>query len=331
MDLDAFVAVRENRWVRLKQLSSRSRLTGAEADEFARLYQLTATDLSSVRSAAPDPAVISRLSVLLANSRASLAGAREPAWREIAIFFAYALPASLFRLRWWIVGVTAFFLVVAVGTGIHVSSSPEYLNQVASYEERQELAEESFAAYYSENPSTSFFARVWTNNAWVAAQSIAGGFTGVFTVYVQYENAKHVGSIGAVMAEFGYLDIFFQLLLPHGLLEITAIWVAGAAGLRVFWTILVPGPRPRIRALAEEGRSMMGVALGLVVVLLLSGVIEGYVTGSALPWEVKNAIGVLALALFWAYLLVPGRRAYRAGYTGDVSADYREDVVPVAG
>ncbi|PKQ25487.1 MAG: hypothetical protein CVT64_09805 [Actinobacteria bacterium HGW-Actinobacteria-4] len=330
MDLDAFVAVREVRWTRLKQLQSRSRLTGAESDEFARLYQLTATDLSSIRSAAPDPAVISRLSVLLANSRASLAGAREPAWREIAGFFAYTLPAAFFRLRWWTMGVTAFFLIVAIGTGVHVSSSPEYLNTVAAYEVREEIAEESFASYYSKNPSTSFFARVWTNNSWVAAQSIAGGFTGVFTVYVQYLNAVHVGTIGAIMAEFGYLDIFFQLLLPHGMLELTAIWVAGAAGLKVFWTMLVPGPRPRIRALAEEGRSMVGVALGLVMVMLLAGVIEGYVTGSAMPWEVKNTIGVLALALFWTYVLVPGRRAHHAGYTGDVSEDYREDVVPVA-
>jgi uncharacterized membrane protein SpoIIM required for sporulation len=331
MDLDSFVAVREPRWDRLKQLQGRSRLTGAEVDEFARLYQMTATDLSELRSAAPDPAVISRLSVLLANSRASLAGAREPMWREVAVFFAYSLPAALFRIRWWTVAVMVFFLTVAVASGVYIANSPEALNSIGSQEFRQAYAEEAFAAYYSENPSTSFFARVWTNNAWVAALSIAGGFTGVFTVYIQYSNAVAVGGAGAMMEEFGYLDLFFQLLLPHGLLELTAVWVAGGAGLRVFWTIMVPGNKTRLRALAEEGRAMFGVVMGLVVVLLLSGVIEGYVTGSALPWEVKNSIGVLALAAFWTYVLVAGGRAYRAGYTGDVSKDYREDVVPTAG
>jgi len=330
MDLDSFVAVRTARWERLKELHGRSRLNGAETDEFARLYQLTATDLSQIRSAAPDPAVISRLSVLLANSRASLSGAREPVWREVAIFFAYALPAALYRIRWWTLGMMAFFLTVAVASGVFIANSPEALTEVGSYEFRQDYAEEAFANYYSESPSTSFFAQVWTNNAWIAAQSIAGGFTGVFTVYVQYSNALNVGAVGAIMAEFGYLDIFFQLLLPHGLLELTAIWVAGGAGLRVFWTLMVPGDRPRVRALAEEGRAMFGVALGLVVVLMLSGVIEGYVTGSSLPWEVKNVIGVLALALFWVYVWVPGKRAFRAGHTGDVSEDYREDVAPVA-
>jgi len=266
----------------------------------------------------------------LANARASLSGAREPVWREVAVFFAQSLPAALYRIRWWTIGMMAFFLTVAVASGVFIANSPEALTEVGSYEFRENYAEEAFAEYYSESPSTSFFAQVWTNNAWIAAQSIAGGFTGVFTVYVQYANALNVGAVGAIMAEFGYLDIFFQLLLPHGLLELTAIWVAGGAGLRVFWTMLVPGDRPRLRALAEEGRAMFGVALGLVVVLMLSGVIEGYVTGSSLPWEVKNAIGVLALTLFWVYVWVPGRRAFRAGHTGDVSEDYREDVAPVA-
>lgn len=330
MDLDSFVAVRTERWDRLKELQGRSRLTGTETDEFARLYQLTATDLSHIRSAAPDPAVISRLSVLLANARASLSGAREPAWREAAVFFAQALPAALYRIRWWTLGMMAFFLTVAVASGVFIANSPEALTQVGSYDFRENYAEEAFAEYYSESPSTSFFAQVWTNNAWIAAQSIAGGFTGIFTVYVQYANALNVGAVGAIMAEFGYLDIFFQLLLPHGMLELTAIWVAGGAGLRVFWTLMVPGDRPRLRALAEEGRAMFGVAMGLVVVLMLSGVIEGYVTGSTLPWEVKNIIGVLALALFWVYVWVPGKRAFRAGHTGDVSEDYREDVAPVA-
>ncbi|PKQ17739.1 MAG: hypothetical protein CVT68_06980, partial [Actinobacteria bacterium HGW-Actinobacteria-8] len=117
MDLDAFSAVRESRWRRLKTLGSMRRLTGAEADEFTRLYQHTATDLAIVRSSAPDPAVVSRLSVLLAGSRASLAGAREPAWREFARFLAFRFPAALYRLRWWTVATMLGFFAVAIAEG----------------------------------------------------------------------------------------------------------------------------------------------------------------------------------------------------------------------
>jgi uncharacterized membrane protein SpoIIM required for sporulation len=331
MDLDAFSAVREARWQRLKALGSSSRLTGAETDEFTRLYQHTATDLAVIRSSAPDPALVSRLSVLLAGARASLTGAREPVWRELARFLALRFPAALFRVRWWTVGVMLGFLVLATAVGFYTASEPGALDALGTPEDRQIYADEAFAAYYSENPSASFFGRVWTNNAWVAAVTIAGAFTGVFPMYVQFQNAVAVGQAAAIMDEHGYLGIFFQLISPHGLLELTAVWVAGGAAFKLFWTMLVPGDRPRMRAMAEEGRAMFGVALGLVLVLLISGLIEGFVTGSSLPWAAKIAIGVAAITGFWVYVLLVGRRAARAGYTGDMAEDSREAVAATSG
>ena len=76
---------------------------------------------------------------------------------------------------------------------------------------------------------------------------------------------------------------------------------------------------------------MFGVALGLVLVLLVSGLIEGFVTGSALPWAVKISIGIAALAGFWTYVLLVGRRAARAGYSGDVAEDSREAIAATSG
>ena len=92
-----------------------------------------------------------------------------------------------------------------------------------------------------------------------------------------------------------------------------------------------PGHRPRLRALAEEGRSLFTVAIGLVGVLAVSGLIEGFITGSTLPWAVKITIGVLALTGFWVYTLVLGRRAVAAGETGDLDADRAGQSLPVVG
>ena len=331
MDLDAFSAVREQRWRRLKELGSRRRLSGAEADEFTRLYQHTATDLAMVRSSAPDPALVSRLSGLLAGARASLAGAREPAWREAARFLAWRFPAALFRIRWWTVATMVGFFVVSVTVGVYTATHPGALDAIGDLGSRRDYAQTAFEQYYSVNPSASFFGSVWTNNAWVAAVTVAGSFTGVLPLYIQFQNAVSVGQAGAIMHEFGYLGLFFRLITPHGLLELTAVWIAGGAAFKLFWTMLVPGPRPRLRALAQEGRAMFGVALGLVLVLLVSGLIEGYVTGSQLPWGVKIAIGLTALAAFWTYVLVVGRRATRAGFTGDVDEGSREAIAATNG
>ncbi|WNM26712.1 stage II sporulation protein M [Demequina capsici] len=331
MDLDSFMALREDRWRRLQELSRRSRPTGAEADELARLYQLTASDLAQVRSSAPDPALVSRLSVLLARARAAIAGSRAPAHREIARFFALSMPASLYRLRWWTLAMMGAFLVIGTATAVHYITHPELMSDLGTFDERQQYAQEAFATYYSDNPSTSFFARVWTNNSWVAAMCVLGGITGIIPIYVQLQNAVSVGVAASVMHEFGQLGMMFQLILPHGLLELTGVWIAGAAGLRLAWTALVPGPRPRLRALAEEGRSMFGAVLGVVVVLLCSGIIEGYVTGSPiLPWWLKILIGVIAVSGYWTMVFTLGRRAALVGETGDVSQELREDIAPVA-
>ena len=91
-------------------------------------------------------------------------------------------------------------------------------------------------------------------------------------------------------------DVFFLYILPHGLLELTAIFVAAAGGLRIFWAWIAPGARTRGQALAEDARALFTVAIGLVFVLLVSGIIEGFVTPAPWPWPVKIGIGALALA-----------------------------------
>jgi len=329
MDLDAFEQARSADWTRLDQLVRQRRRTGAEADELVRLYQAVAVDLSSVRSAAPDPEMVTRLSMLVGRARAAIAGTHEPSWRDVTAFVMVSLPAALYRIRWWTVGVAAAFVVLAVTAGVWVATQPEALASMGTPSQQQEYVDKSFAEYYA--PGAGFAAMVWTNNAWLTAVSIGTGISGVLPVYFQASNAISVGAAGGLMAAHGHLDVFLQLIAPHGLLELTAVFVAGAAGLRLFWTWLVPGPRPRGRALAEEGRALITVAIGLVGVLAVSGLIEGFVTGSGLPWAIKVSIGVLALALFWTYTIVLGRRAVRAGETGDLEADRAGYVLATAG
>ncbi|MET0787980.1 MAG: stage II sporulation protein M [Cellulomonas sp.] len=329
MDLDAFEQARSADWVRLDELVRQRRRTGAEADELVRLYQAVATDLSAVRSAAPDPEMVTRLSMLVGRARAAVAGTHEPSWRDVTTFVGVSLPAALYRIRWWVLGVATAFILLAVTAGIWVATQPEALASMGTPSQQQEYVDKSFAEYY--DPGAGFAAVVWTNNALLTAICIATGITGVLPVYFMVSNAISVGAAGGMMAAHGHLDVFLQLIAPHGLLELTAVFVAGAAGLRIFWTWVDPGPRPRGRALAEEARALFTVALGLVGVLAVSGVIEGFVTGSGLPWAAKVGIGIVALAAFWAYVLVLGRRAVRSGQTGDLEADRAGYALATAG
>jgi len=330
VDIDSFSAVREQRWAQLKTLSKRRRLTGAEADELTRLYQATAGDLSAVRSAAPEPGLISRLSVLLAQARVWLTGAHGNATGDVARFFVATLPAAMYRVRWW--GVWVSLLVCGFGflSGWWTYTHPESMDLIGPPEMRAQWANEEFAAYYTEYENTSFAARVWTNNAWLALQCIAFGITGLYPLYLMYGTTLQLGTAGALMAEADGLHIFFALIIPHGLLELSAVFVACGAGLRLFWVMLVPGARTRGAALAEEGRATFAVGIGLAIALFLSGLIEGFVTPSTMPWWLKIVIGAIACIAFWAYIFVAGRVARSEGATGDVEGDFATASAPIA-
>lgn len=331
VDVDAFVRAHSARWSRLEQLSRARRLSPAEVDELVSLHQQVSTHLSVVRSSAPDPSLVARLSTLVNRSRQVVAGSREPVWRDVARFFVREFPAAVFRAGPLTLAVTAAFLLIAGASGWWVAADPDVQAALASDAQVRQLCESDFTAYYSENPAASFAGLVWTNNAWIAAQSIAFGITGFFPLYVFVTNAIGVGTTGGLMASCGELDTFFVFITPHGLLELTAVFVALAAGLRVFWAWIDPGPRRRVEALAQEGRAMIGVAVGLVVVLFVSGLVEAYVTPSPLPAWARIGTGALVWGGFVAYVVVMGGRAVRAGETGDVRRELRGDRDLVAG
>ena len=333
MDVDAYVAAHRGEWDRLEELvRRRGRLDGAESEELVDLYQRVATHLSVVRSSSPDPALVGRLSTLVAQARSAVAGTRSPAWSDLGRFFSEGFPAAVYLARRWWIGAALGFLAVAVVVGWWVAVTPEVQAAVATPEEIRRLIEQDFADYYTSSPAASFAGRVWTNNAWIAAFAlIGGGLLGIPTLYLLWQNAFNIALVAGLMASAGRLDLFFGLITPHGLLELTAVWVAAGVGLRFGWTVIDPGPLPRGRAVAAAGRTAAGVALGLAVVLLVSGVIEAFVTPSGLPTWVRIGIGVAAWSAFMAYVFVLGRRAARRGVTGDVTGADVADVAPVAG
>jgi uncharacterized membrane protein SpoIIM required for sporulation len=331
VDLDAFVAVHRDDWNRLDQLSKRRRLSGAEVDELVRLYQRTATHLSVVRSASPDAALSARLSTTVARARSAVAGGHEPLWRELARLVKVSFPAAVYRSRWWAIGAAVGSLGVAAALGAWVAATPTAQAALGTEEQIRQLVENDFESYYSENAAAGFAAQVWTNNAWVAALCFALGITGIGVVWVLVQNAMNLGAVGGLMAANDRLDLFFGLITPHGLLELTAVFVAAGSGLQVFWAWIDPGPRPRGQAIAEEGRAMVTIAIGLVGVLLISGLVEAFVTPSPLPTWARIGIGAVVWIAFLGYVLRFGRPAVHAGETGDLSPELAGDVRPVAG
>lgn len=320
MDVDAFVLAHQDTWKRLEELvKRRRRLSGAEVDELVELYQRVSTHLSMVRSASSDSVLVGRLSSLVARARAAVTGAHAPMWHEFARFWTVSFPVVAYRAwRWWLATAVLFFVLVVV-IGIWVGGNHEVQSALSTPEEIEHLVNHDFASYYSENPAGSFALRVWVNNSWVAAQCIAYAILlGIPIPWVLFQNAANLGVIGGLMVDAGKADVLFGLLIPHGLLELTAVFLAGAVGMRLGWTVISPGDRPRGQVLAEQGRAVVAAAVGLTGVLLVSGLLEALVTPSPLPTFLRIAIGVAAEVAFLSYVVYFGRKGIRAGETGDV-------------
>jgi uncharacterized membrane protein SpoIIM required for sporulation len=334
MDLDVFVSAHRADWERLDALLRRRRkLSGAEADELVTLYQRTSTHLSQVRSSAPDPALTGRLTSLVARARSAVTGAGRSSWRDVGRFFAVDFPAAVYRARHWWVPTALLCTIVAAAIGWWIGTHPEVQAAIAAPEELRRLTRPGgqYESYYSSHPAASFAAQVWTNNARAAAICLVfGALLGIPVLWVLFQNMLNLGVGIGLMSSAGRLDTFLGLVLPHGLLELTAVFVAAGTGLRLGWTVVDPGPRTRRTALAEEGRAALGMAIGLAAVLLVSGAIEGFVTPSGLPTWARIGIGLAAEAAFLAYVYVLGRRATDAGETGDVRVADRSATEPTA-
>ncbi|MEL5961080.1 stage II sporulation protein M [Streptomyces sp. CLV115] len=334
MDLDVFVTAHRAEWDRLDHLLHRGRrLTGTEADELVELYQRTATHLSLLQSSTPDPMLTARLTQLVARARAAVTGTRRASWHDAARFLTAGFPAAVYRSRrWWIPTAVLSTLLAAV-IGWWIGAHPEVQSAIAAPEDLRRMTSPGgeYETYYSSHPAASFAAQVWTNNAQAAAMCLVlGAFLCVPVIWILFINVLNLGVGIGLMSSAGRLDTFLGLILPHGLLELTAVFVAAGTGLRLGWTVIDPGPTSRRSALAQQGRAAIGMAIGLALVLFVSGLIEGFVTPSGLPTWGRITIGIVAEAAFLSYVYILGGRAARAGDGGDVDPTERSAELPVA-
>ena len=322
MDIDRFLLTNQPQWDRLAVLTKRSgrrlrRLSPEELDELIRLDQLTATHLSYARTYFRDPALVARLTRLVATAGAVVYGSRPRDVRAIAEFLAVTFPAAVWHIRRFVAVSALLTLLPVAAVGMWMATSDDAVNAAAPEAVRQAYIEEDFEEYYSSEPAAEFASTVFFNNVRVAFLAFAAGvLLCVVTAGILVFNGLNLGVALGLFAAAGEQLRFWGLILPHGLLELTAVIVAGASGLRLGWTIIDPGDRPRAAALTEEGRRAVVVAVGLVLPFLVAGLIEGFVTGSTLPTALRVGVGVAAFVAFGLYVVALGRDAASRGITG---------------
>jgi uncharacterized membrane protein SpoIIM required for sporulation len=323
MDLDRYIAHNEPTWARLEELTLRARqspkrLAAPEVDELVQLYQLTSSHLSFVRSYVQEPALVMRLTRAVAAANGLIYGRRARSSRTLARFFTHSFPGAVYHLRRFVLVAALAMFVPAAALGVWLGTDPSALDRSAPAEVRQEYVNERFEPYYSDQSPITFFTQVTLNNIRVSFLVYALGAVsgGLGAIYLLAMNGAPLGIIGSWMAAEGDLARFAGFIVPHGALELSAVVIAGAAGMAVGWSVIAPGDRTRVDALRQEGQRAITVILGLTTMFLAAGTIEGFVTGRGLDPVVRVGIGVLVWAAYISYLVVQGRQAAELGITG---------------
>lgn len=325
--IDSYVLQHTEEWLRLEALvetaQQRSRkLSGEELDELLFHYQRVSAHLSHVRSTFGDPQVTARLTRIVAGARAVIYGHQAKAKGAIRTFFTATFPAAVWTARRFILVSSIAFLLPGIIVGAWLANSPAAIEAAAPEALREAFIQEDFEAYYSSAPAAEFSTEVLINNIQVSFLAFVAGIAwGVPTLLVLAFNGANVGVAAGLFHDAGEAPRFWGLILPHGLLEITAILVAGGAGLRMGWSLIVPGDRTRTGSLVAEAQRSVSIVIGLVLVFIVAGLIEGFVTPSPLETWVRVTIGATAFIAFWAYVIGLGPTAVRRGYNGSISED----------
>lgn len=315
MDVDRFISMHKPAWDRLAYLSKQGRNGGRrlepeDLDELVHLYQRVSGHLAHSRVTYRDPALVSRLTTIVADANASIYGTRASATSAVRRFVFESFPGAVWRIRRFVLASAMLTLLPGILVGGWIANSDAALDAAGPEAVRAAYVEEEFADYYSSEPAAQFATGVTFNNIRVAITAFALGiFACVGTAAILVFNGANVGVAGGLFAAVGEHARFWGLILPHGLLEITAVIVAGGAGLRLGWSMIDPGDQTRVAALTDEGRRSVLVVLGLIGAFIVAGLIEGFITGSPLPTSVRIAVGVSVEAAFLAYIYRFGRSA----------------------
>jgi len=315
MKLERFLADRSGDWAELEALLSRSGVSGGnltpdELMRFGTLYRSAAADLALARRSFPGTTGTLRLQALVASaygvvySRAQ----RDETPRE---FIAHGLWRRI-RQNIACVGIAAgvMFGFTALGAIWALADPSAAIGLLPS---GFHAAGHSFHGnfYGISVPARGGLAvQIFVNNIVVSLMALAGGFTfGVLTVYSLAYNGALLGVLGAFEWRGGGFDEFVRLIVPHGLLELSCISLAGGAGLAIAKVLIDPARRTRSEALGQLVPVIGACTLGTIMFLVVAGLTEGFITPWNLPTIPALLVGVTLAGSFWLMVIVRGRPA----------------------
>ncbi|HEX2268660.1 MAG TPA: stage II sporulation protein M [Pyrinomonadaceae bacterium] len=315
MPADRFITQRKNAWQRLEELlnlldhSSLGRLRREEVRELGRIYRRTASDLAIARAESRDPRLINYLNSLVIRAHGRIYRANAQGGKKILYFFTHELPQT-FRRTWRYTFVSfSVFFVFAVLSFFATRYDPEFSELVGVDPAFREMAIETKTHWWERlnEANQTGASEIMTHNIQVTIYTFAfGAMFGVGTLFYLAFNGANIASVLALTYRAGFGNDLVTFMVAHGVIELTCIFIAGGAGLLIGTALIVPGNLTRADALKTRGMEAVRLMLGVAVLLVIAGTIEGFISPMPINPRIKYSIaGITGIALY-SYLFFVG-------------------------
>jgi uncharacterized membrane protein SpoIIM required for sporulation len=317
MPIDRFIKERKTIWERLEELLDRlDRMTlrhlhREEVRELGRIYRRTASDLAIARAESRDPRLVNYLNSLVIRAHGRIYRADAQGGRRIRDFFARDFPQS-FR-RTWRYTATAFavFLVFTSIAFFGTRHDPDFSEFAGISPFFREAVINNRVHWWQELNDANQIgsSQIFTNNIRVTFYAFAlGAMFGLGTLYVLAFNGAMFGAIVALTYRAGFgNDLLLGFVISHGVIELSCIFIAGGAGLLIGTALLMPGDLSRGDAFKSRGMEAVRLIVGCVPLLVVAGIIEGFISPAPISPTIKIGIGVITGIAMYSYLLLAGR------------------------
>lgn len=316
MQAETFISRKRAAWERLSALLDRAgaglaALSAEELHELGRLYRQATSDLAVARRDFPRHPVSAYLNGLVARGHGAIYRDSGPRAAALLTFFTHTFPQA-FRATWGhTLAAFLMFLLPALAAFVATFRDPTLASALLPGSEfiiENIQQGEEWWLRINEEGNARASAEIMTNNIGVAIRAFAGGVLfGVYTLYILVFNGIMMGVVAGAAQRFGFAGNLWGFVAAHGVVELSVIFIAGGAGLQLGWALIRPGLLSRRTALVVAARRAVLLLLGCAPLLVIAGVIEGFISPSPLPLAAKLAVAAGSGVALLAYLLLAGR------------------------
>jgi uncharacterized membrane protein SpoIIM required for sporulation len=322
-DVDRFVRERTPEWQELERLLSAVDAEGMRvlgiggARRLGRLYRAVSADLVRARTELAEASVVDHLNDLVARAYARVHAGRSHRARKLLAFFTQEFPRTV-RQEWRPIALSGALLLSgaafgAVTAGVDPASVQVTIPGMFQHDPAERVAhDEATARDGARHDAAIFSTYLFTHNTQVSFLVFVLGITlGIGTVALLLYNGAPLGALAWQYHAAGHDLFFWAWILPHGIPELTAVAIAGGAGLILARGLWLPGRRRRRDALVAEARTAVRLVVGAMSLLILAGLIEGTISqihAPRLPYGLKLLFALVVGTGVYAFLLRGGRK-----------------------